>query len=82
MQQQNVVVIGVLGLVVGVLVTNAGWWIAMLRPKQRLGRVERCAERGIFEQALARAQANGDSNGAELIRREAALRGIRLEGRS
>ena len=81
MAQQNVV-IAVVGFVVGVLVTNAAWWISMLHPRRRLGQMERYAERGIFEQALERAHANGDMNGAKLIEREAALRGIQIGGRS
>ena len=81
MAQQNVV-IAVVGFVVGVLVTNAAWWISMLHPRRRLGQVKRYAERGIFEQALERAHTNGDMNGAKLIEREAALRGIQIGGRS
>jgi len=81
MAQQDVV-IAVVGFVGGVLVTNAAWWLSMLHPRRRLARGDRYAERGIFAQALERARSSGDMNGAKLIEREAALRGIQIGGRS
>lgn len=80
MEQQ--IVVGALGFVLGVLVTNAAWWIAMLQPKRARRRRDRETERGIFWEALRRAEDRGDHNGAAIIRKEAALRGITFEARS